>query len=197
MKRAYSLLEIKAVDEEQRTIEGIASTPKTDLMDDIVEPKGAEFKLPLPLLWQHNAREPIGHVTAAKVSDRGIQIRAQLARIDEPGALKDRLDEAWQSIKSGLVRGLSIGFKSIESADIDGSYGRRFIKWLWLELSAVTIPANIEASIQTVKSCDRGPGGRSLTAPHASRGPLPSGARSLQSPGASGNALNDPTHPEE
>src|SRR5690606_30855986 len=53
-----------------------------------------------------------------------------------------------------LVRGLSIGFKSLEHTHIDGTYGMRFIKWLWLELSAVTIPANAEASIQTVKSID-------------------------------------------
>jgi hypothetical protein len=48
MIRAYSLFEIKAVNDEEGVIEGIASTPTTDRMGDIVEPKGAEFKLPLP-----------------------------------------------------------------------------------------------------------------------------------------------------
>jgi HK97 family phage major capsid protein/HK97 family phage prohead protease len=153
--RAYSVLNIKAVDEESRTITGIASTPTTDRMDDIVEPKGAQFKLPIPFLWQHRHSEPIGHVTAAKITDAGISVTVQLAKIDEPGTLRDRLDEAWQSIKLGLVRGLSIGFSPIESASIDGTWGYRFLKWEWLELSAVTIPANAEANIQTVKSFDR------------------------------------------
>lgn len=147
--RAYSTLEVKDVDEEHRIITGIASTPTTDRMGDVVEPKGALFKLPLPLLWQHNAREPIGHVIGAKVTDEGISIKAQIAK----GVLP-RIDEAWQLIKSGLVRGLSIGFKSVESSDIDGSFGVRFSKWEWLELSAVTIPANADASIQTIKSID-------------------------------------------
>lgn len=154
LQRAFSLLEVKAVDEDQRVITGIATTPATDRVDDIVEPKGAEFKLPIPFLWMHRSDQPIGEVFAAKVTAAGIEIKARIVKVEEPGTLKDRVDEAWQSIKLGLVRGLSIGFKSIEHTHIDGSFGMRFIKWLWLELSAVTIPSNAEASIQTVKSID-------------------------------------------
>ena len=149
MIRAYSLFEIKAVNDEEGVIEGIASTPTTDRMGDIVEPKGAEFKLPLPLLWQHSARDPLGHVISAKVTDAGIAIKAKIMR----GVLPE-IDRAWALIKAGLVRGLSIGFRSIEDSDIKGTWGRRFTKWEWLELSAVTIPANSEATIQTIKSID-------------------------------------------
>ena len=154
LNRAYGLLEIKEVDEAARTITGMASTPSPDRLQDVVEPTGAQFKLPLALLWQHNSREPIGHVTRAKVTKAGIEIVAKLARIAEPGRLKDRLDEAWQMLKSGLVSGLSIGFRPIETAFIEETNGIRFIKWDWLELSAVTIPANAEATIATVKSID-------------------------------------------
>lgn len=154
MNRAYSTLELKAVDDEARILSGLASTPSVDRMGDIVEPKGAEFKLPIPFLWQHDSHQPIGHVTQAKVSDKGIDVQIQIARIEEPGRLKDRIDEAWQSIKAGLVRGMSIGFSPLEMAEIKGSWGMRFTKWSWLELSAVTIPANADASIQTIKSVD-------------------------------------------
>jgi len=123
-------------------------------MDDIVEPKGAVFKLAIPLLWQHRHDQPIGNVTRATVKDPGIEVVAEIAKRDEPCRLKDRLAEAWQSIKAGLVRGFSIGFSSIESANIEGSWGRRFLKWEWHELSAVTIPANAEATIQSIKSMD-------------------------------------------
>lgn len=153
-RRAYSLLTIKSIDDDQRVITGLATSPETDRMGDIVEPKGAEFKLPIPLLWQHDSHSPIGEVYAARVTADGIEVKARVLKVAEPGALKDRLDEAWQSIKYQLVRGLSIGFQPIESARIEGTYGFRFIKWLWLELSAVTIPANATATIQTVKSCD-------------------------------------------
>ena len=147
--RAHSLFEVKALDEEKGIIEGIASTPTTDRMGDIVEPKGAQFQLPLPLLWQHDARSPIGHVLEAKVTDAGIYVKAQIMRNVLP-----EIERAWALIKSGLVRGLSIGFKPIESADIKGTWGQRFTKWDWLELSAVTIPANAEATMQTIKSLD-------------------------------------------
>jgi HK97 family phage major capsid protein/HK97 family phage prohead protease len=154
-QRAYSLLMIKAVDDEARTITGIATTPAPDRYQDVVEPKGAQFKLPIPFLWQHNSAQPIGHVVKAKVTATGIEVTVQLAKVDEPGTLRDRLEEAWQSIKAGLVQGLSIGFSPIEYNYIEGTGGVRFLKWDWLELSAVTIPANAECSIQTVKSADR------------------------------------------
>lgn len=154
MNRAYSLLTVRSIDEDQRIITGIATTPTPDRVGDIVEPEGAEFQLPIPLLWQHDSRQPIGQVTEAKVTSKGIQITAKIASIDVPGTLQNRLDEAWQSIKSGLVKGLSIGFKELESARISDSYSYRYLKWLWLELSAVTIPANGEATIQAVKSID-------------------------------------------
>lgn len=152
MKRAYSLLTIKAINEEERTIEGIASTPTADRMGDIVESKGAKFALPIPLLWQHNAEQPIGMVNEAQITRNGIRIKASIAK----GVLP-MIDEAWALIKAGLVRGLSIGFQPLENGmqPIEGSkYGVRFTAWEWLELSAVTIPANSQASIQTIKSID-------------------------------------------
>ena len=137
MQRAYAVLEIKGIDDDSGIIEGMATTPATDRMGDIVEPEGAEFKLPIPLLWQHDAKQPIGHVIAAKVTKAGISIKAKVIK----GVLPE-IDRAWSLIKGGLVRGLSIGFRATETADIKDSYGVRFTKWEWLELSAVTIPAN-------------------------------------------------------
>lgn len=152
IKRAYSLFEIKSADDEKRELTGIATTPSVDSYGDIVEPKGAEFTLPIPFLWQHNSDKPIGHVTKARVTKEGIEVTVALVKTDEPGKLKDRLDEAWQSIKLKLVRGLSIGFSPIEYSRIEETYAYRYIKWAWRELSAVTIPANDDAQIHTIKS---------------------------------------------
>lgn len=156
VQRAFSILTVKSVDEEARIIRGIATTPTPDRMEDVVEATGAEFTLPIPLLWHHDSRQPIGHVTAASVSADGIAIEARLVKVSEPGRLQERIDEAWQSIKLGLVRGLSIGFKPKEVADIKETWGLHFLKWIWLELSAVTIPANQDATITTVKRYDVG-----------------------------------------
>lgn len=151
--RVYSTMKIKAIDEEAREITGIASTPSTDRMGDIVLPEGAVFKLPLPLLWQHDSMQPIGEVIKAKVTKQGIEITARLVQVASPSQLAARLEEAWQCLKTGLVRGLSIGFSPLKWNYLDNG-GYEFIEWGWHELSAVTIPANAEASITSIKSFD-------------------------------------------
>ncbi len=154
MSKAYSTLKVKAVtdDGETRTITGIASTPKQDRDNDILDMVGAKFALPIPLLWQHNHNQPIGEVTDATVTDEGIEITATIVKITEEGTLKNRTDEAWQSIKSGLVKCLSIGFRPLEYNYLEDSWGLHIKEWEWYELSAVTVPANPDAVITSVKN---------------------------------------------
>jgi len=157
LNRAYALLDIKSVDDDQRVITGIATDASTDSYGDVVEPGGAEYKLPIPLLWMHDSRQPIGEVFSAKKTSAGIEIKARIAKVDEPGKLKDRVDEAWQTMKAGLVKGLSIGFRSLEETYDKVTGGFHFLRWKWVELSAVTIPANTNASIQTIRAASGAP----------------------------------------
>lgn len=153
MERIFGTLQIRAVDEEQRIVEGVASTNALDDYETILEPKGARFSLPLPLLWQHRGDTPVGEVISAEVTDTQIKVRAKLARIAEPGTLKDDVDRAWQAVKHGLVKGFSVGFRASKTAG--GSSRKdplRFTEWVWRELSLVTLPANSEATIQAVRS---------------------------------------------
>lgn len=155
LKRACAVMAVKSVNEDERVITGIASTPSPDRDGDIMEPDGAKFNSETPFLWQHDRSQPIGTCIPKLVKD-GLQITAKLVKPtpDMPSQLIARLDEAWASIKAGLVRGLSIGFRPIEYSFLDEG-GIRFLSWDLLEVSAVTIPANAECSIQTVKSYDR------------------------------------------
>lgn len=153
MNRAYSLLTVKAVEEEKRIIRGVATSPTVDRVGDIVEPLGVTFRNPLPLLWQHMHDKPIGTVVFDAPTEEGITFTAELPIIAEAGALRERIEEAWQSIKANLVRAVSIGFRAIEYAWIDDG-GIRFIKTEVFELSAVTIPAQPDAVITSLKSLD-------------------------------------------
>jgi HK97 family phage prohead protease len=108
-----------------------------------------------PLLWQHDKNQPIGEIMDARVSKSGIQVKARVFKASQSRTLMDRLDEAWESIKLGLVKGLSIGFLPNEYEPIKESGGYRITSWDWHELSAVTIPANMDASISSIKSADR------------------------------------------
>ena len=155
INRAYSLLEIKGVSDEQRVFTGLATSPVPDRIGDIVDPLGVKFSNPLPLLWQHQHDKPVGHVVFDKPTKNGITFTATLPTIDEPGPLKDLVDMAWQSIKAKLVRGVSIGFRSLKHAYLD-SGGVHFQESEVYELSAVTIPMHQLATIQNVKAMDTG-----------------------------------------
>lgn len=152
-KHVVSRLTVTKMDEDgdERIIEGIASTPNEDRHGDIVLAEGAKYALPLPLLWQHDHGQPIGEVEFAEVTSRGIRFRARLKMSDRPGKTKDRLDEAWEHVRLGLTKFVSIGFRASKYAFTDEG-GIEFQEWEWLELSVVTIPANAEATIDQVRS---------------------------------------------
>ncbi len=151
----YDPDECAQIQDGYRYLEGIATTPTPDRMGDVVDPEGCVYNLPVPFLWQHDSDEPVGNVVSCVHSAAGITVKVTMPKTDVPGVVKDRLDEAYQSIKLGLVRGLSIGFAPIEYSYMEDTGGYRFARWEWLELSAVTIPANMQATIATMKSMDR------------------------------------------
>lgn len=156
VQRAYSLFEVKSLDAEQRIFRGVATTPTADRMGDTIDPMGATFKNPLPLLHQHDHRLPIGLVRFDKPTKHGIDFEAEIPDIEEPGPLKDRIDTAWGEIKHGLVRAVSIGFRSLKHAYRDDG-GIEFQEIEIYELSSVTVPANADAIVTAVKSMDGRP----------------------------------------
>jgi len=170
LDRAYAVLSVKAFDGERRRITGIASTPTPDRSGDIFEPLGATFRNPLPLLLHHDRRLPVGTVTLT-ATPAGLAFDAELPDVGEPGPVRDRVNEAWHSIKAGLIRAVSIGYAPArDGLKVLASGGMHILKSEVAELSLVTIPANVEATILTIKSFD---------APHLA-------ASGLTPPGASG-----------
>lgn len=158
MERAYSVLDCKAVTkgEDSVTITGIASTPTPDRYGDVVDPMGAKFVTPMPLLWQHSHVAPVGTMNFAKPTKTGIPFEASLPIVKEAGRLQDRVNEAIHSLQYGLVSAVSIGFSILENGyELMENGGLRIKAWEWLELSLVTIPANADAVISAVKSVDR------------------------------------------
>jgi HK97 family phage prohead protease len=153
MNRMYSILAVKAVEDDERVIRGTATTPKPDRMNDVVDPLGVKFKNPLPLLHQHDSNSPVGTVKFDKPTKAGITFEARLPKIEEPGPLKDRVDTAWGEVKAGLVRAVSIGFRALEYSFMDDG-GINFIASEVLELSLVTVPANADCTITQIRSID-------------------------------------------
>lgn len=124
----------------ERWLTAWATTADEDLVGDVVLPTGAQYELPLPLLAYHRHDAPVGVVTEAHVSERGIRIRARLSRGVQLA------DELWQLVKDGAVGAVSIGFQALKSKPLP-SGGLLFEAWRWLELSLTPVPANPNARI--------------------------------------------------
>lgn len=152
LEKSWSTLVVKSIDDESRIIKGVASTPSADRSGDIVEPHGAKFSLPFPFLAQHDHQSPIGEVYSAMVTDQGIEIEARIAKNSD----LDYVEKTWKQIKSGLVRGLSIGFRPIKYKQIKGG-GVHYTSYELFEISAVTVPANFQSNITNVKRFDSDP----------------------------------------
>jgi HK97 family phage major capsid protein/HK97 family phage prohead protease len=149
----YALLDVKAIREDARSFSGMATTPDLDRAGHRVDPSGVTFKNPIPLLFHHDRTQPIGTVTLSAPTADGVAFDATIPAIGTAGRLKDRIDEAWQSVKSGLIRGVSIGFRILEDGVTFAKDGTvKLTKIEVVELSLVAIPANVGASILTVKN---------------------------------------------
>lgn len=153
MNRAYSILSVKSVDDDQRIITGVATTPSVDRMGDVIDSLGVRFTNPLALLHQHDSDRPVGTVKFNKPTKSGVTFEAKLPKIAEPGPLKDRVDTAWGEVKAGLVRAVSIGFRPLEYSFIENG-GIHFKEIEVYELSLVSVPAQADAKIETIKSID-------------------------------------------
>lgn len=157
MKRAFAVLQIKeATDGVERVIRGIATSPRPDRLGDVIEPAGVRVAADIPLFLHHDSKQTVGRARLLKATANGIPFEARLPNVKEAGTLRDRVDEAWQMVKYGLITGVSIGFNVVNNAIEtikDGGY--RFLETEVLELSLVPIPAQPDAVIQGFKSLDR------------------------------------------
>lgn len=144
-------LEIKDFGE-QGTFTGLASVyGNKDLGGDVVE-AGAFSKTladkngEVPILWQHDTKEPIG-LGKLIDSSEGLQITGDLAIDSSPTALK-----AYGLMKKGILKGLSIGYDTIRQ---DVKNNIRYLKELKLfEVSIVTFPMNEFAIVNNIKAIE-------------------------------------------
>jgi HK97 family phage prohead protease len=96
-----------------------------------------------PLLWQHNPSDPIGSVKCTD-SSQGLMVEGALLLAD-PTARK-----CYEFMKSGIIRGLSIGYDTVKSSYVDDVRELSELR-LW-EISCVTFAMNPEAQVTSVKA---------------------------------------------
>lgn len=146
----FELKEIK----EDGTFVGVASVYGVeDLGGDVIE-KGAFKKTiaenpTVPILWQHRADEVIGRGTVKEWQGK-VMLEAALD-LEDATALK-----AYRKLKSGLIKGLSIGFSTIKHAweEVEGRTIRHISELKLWEVSVVTFPMLPAAQVTRVKSAE-------------------------------------------
>lgn len=138
------------IGDEEGMFEGYASTfGNVDRQNDIVMP-GAfmdSLRMRMPkVLLQHNMDKPIGKCMEVREDNKGLYVKAKLVTSTTDGK------DAYELVKAGVIDSMSIGYV-VEQADFDQQTGVRKIEKMDLyEFSLVTMPANEEAMITTVKS---------------------------------------------
>lgn len=144
--------ETKEIGPEEGSFEGALSVYGIrDEIGDIVE-RGAfsktiaEKKGQVPLLWQHDARQPIGLLSLEDAED-ALRVRGKLV-LGVPQARN-----AYQLMRAGVVRGLSIGFETVKQETGDDGVRRLKEIKLW-EGSLVTFPANPAAQVDSIKGIE-------------------------------------------
>lgn len=150
-------LEVKAADE-AGIIEGYGSVflGEPDSYGDVIVPGAYAESLvkhkragTMPLmLWGHQSGDlPIGNWTDMAEDGKGLWVKGQLD-LDDP--MGQRVHRA---IKRKSVRGLSIGYETIEAKNDPKRPGVRLLEKLDLwEVSPVNFPANRRATVTGVKS---------------------------------------------
>jgi len=127
-------------------VSGYFSTGDADIDDFVINPRGWEPGLDVFLrrnprfLWMHDPMYPIGNIIEARVDERGLVGRAEFDPEDE---LAQKL---YGKVKRGFLDSFSVGFRAVEEPQyVDNKL--HFSRMQLLEVSLVTIPANINANV--------------------------------------------------
>ncbi len=154
MDKAFWDLTVRSVDEEQRIIRGVATTGREDRVADRIDPLGCTFTNPATLLLGHAHDRAVGTVVFDKPTKAGVTFTAHIPKIVEPGVLKDRTDEAWQSAKSKILRHVSIGFRPTKPPTFNDLGGLDYPAIEIMELSLCAVPCQPDAEILEVRRAD-------------------------------------------
>lgn len=118
---------VRVLDQEERSIEVVASTEDLDSHGDIVKQHWdlSRYAKNGPVLWNHNIHEsspfsmggavrpedtmPVGKGVDVRVEDG--QLVAKLVLVKASAAEEPLVDKLWRRIQQGVVRAVSVGFR--------------------------------------------------------------------------------------
>lgn len=128
-----------------------------DDQNDVIKPgafraglERLERKERLPkMLWQHDAKEPVGQWLFMEEDAKGLYVEGQLILEIQ------RAREAYALMRSKAIDGLSIGYYVRESFKAPSSHTRHITRLDLFEVSLVTFAANPLARVMHVKGFEK------------------------------------------
>lgn len=160
--------EVKEAGEGSRVLRFVGSTDTRDRSGDEIDVRGWDvksFRKNPVFLWAHKRDVlPVGRAIDVRVEDRGLVFDVEFAKAD----INPFAEQVYQHYKQGFLKGVSVGFLPVATEKIDTTtpeeaekrrknpdlwVGRRFKKQQLLELSAVPVPCNPDATL-TAKAID-------------------------------------------
>ena len=108
--------------------------------------KGGRNGTGIAMLWQHNSDQPVGVWPSIVEDSRGLAVQGKIAVDTALGK------DAYTLLKMGAIKGLSIGYNTVDY-EYNTETKIRTLKEveLW-EISLVTFPANINATVTGIKA---------------------------------------------
>lgn len=165
-KPYYFQMEVKATTQDNNgkkvvRIKGFASTPDVDRYGDVVEPTAFKDALTLfmknpVVLYQHDDTRPVGTITSAVITEKGLSVEADIME-----------DDSQEKVLDGRMRAFSFGWIPLDTEfrHKDGSAFNNTMDSIWdpdivrvikaldlVEISIVTTPANGNALFTVAKS---------------------------------------------
>jgi HK97 family phage prohead protease len=144
--------EVKAVDEESRTITFVMSSEDVDRDGDIIRVDGWKLDAfrqnPVFLVFHDQRQFPIGRVE--DIRGEGTQLLGTV-RFAEKGTY-EVADVAYELYRQGIMNAVSVGFRGLEWEPREDDDGLIFTSQELFELSAVPVPANPAAVAVAQKS---------------------------------------------
>ena len=143
-------VEIKELDEKNRSFWAVASTETPDRDNDVIRTEGWDYK-------NYIKNNPVGLFAHDYWSNP--QFKTGKIKLDKENKLMlfqpifdtfDKAEITWNQYKNGFLNSFSVGFNPLEHKYIDENSwysGIEFLKQELLEISAVPVPANKEANI--------------------------------------------------
>lgn len=159
LSREIALLEERAIDEKELTVDIIASTPMKDSHGTIVQQSGwdtSRFKKNPVINWAHDDRGktlsgglPVANALpeTVRIEDGKLKMKVRFTPEDvNPFGYR-----VFKLVKAGFLHGLSVGFMVMERdmiEDADGDMVPVFKRMELLEVSFVSIPSNPETLVE-------------------------------------------------